>query len=377
MTMASSRKIEKLTSEQEAELPRFRQRYLDIACGGDRIERDKLEAALADAYAVIGKPAPKLFIFDSPAACMLALKIFKMPPDKLLGDQLWDQLGGQLRGQLWDQLWDQLRGQLWDQLGGQLWDQLRGQLWDQLGGQLRGQLRGQLWDQLWDQLRGQLWDQLGGQNIYAGNYIYGTHDLYWLAWARFGADIGVKFTADSSHKLDVMERISTQCEWWWPYENIVVASERPCFVKWDDQRRLHCEDGPAVEYADGYALYAWHGTRLPADWVENRKSIDPTIILKCENVEQRAAGSACVGWPRMLTALKYKTIDHDPDPSHGELIELKLSGLPNPGRFLKAECPRNGTIVEGVPSNIKTVLEAQAWRVGLMPSEFSYPSVRT
>lgn len=66
----ATKKIERLTPEQEAELPVFRQRYLDIACGGGRIDRPALEAALADAYAVIGKPAPKLFIFDSPAACM-------------------------------------------------------------------------------------------------------------------------------------------------------------------------------------------------------------------------------------------------------------------------------------------------------------------
>lgn len=79
----------------------------------------------------------------------------------------------------------------------------------------------------------------------------------------------------------------------------------------------------------------------------------------------------------MLSVLDSKTIDHDPDPSHGDLIELRLPGLDQPGRFLKAECPRNGTIVEGVPGNIKTVLEAQAWRVGLHPTEFSYPAVRT
>jgi hypothetical protein len=174
-----------------------------------------------------------------------------------------------------------------------------------------------------------------------------------------------------------MERIGLQCEWWWPYENIVVACEKPRIVKWDEQRRLHFEDGPAVEYADGYALFAWHGTRLPAEWVLNRATIDPTEILKCPNVEQRAAGAACVGWPRMLSALNYKVIDADPNPLHGELIELRLEGLPEPGRFLSAECPRNGRIVEGVPRSIKTVIEAQAWRVGLTPSEFSYPAVRT
>ena len=63
--------------------------------------------------------------------------------------------------------------------------------------------------------------------------------------------------------------------------------------------------------------------------------------------------------------------------SHGELIELRLDGLPEPGRFLKAECPRNGTIVEGVPPTIDTVLAAQAWRVGLEPHEFAYPTYRT
>ena len=79
----------------------------------------------------------------------------------------------------------------------------------------------------------------------------------------------------------------------------------------------------------------------------------------------------------MLKALNYRIIDSDPDPSHGELIELKLEGLPRPGRFLKAECPRNGTIVEGVPFEIDTVIAAQAWRVGLEPSEFVFPEVRT
>lgn len=294
-------KINKLTPEQEAELPRFRQRYLDIACSGGRIDRPALESAMADAYAVIGKPAPRLFIFDSPAACMLALKIFRLPKE----------------------------------------------------------------------------DQLGDQKIYDPHFLWGSQDLCWIAWARFAEHIGVKLEPRTAAHLDIMECISTQCEWWWPCEGVVIASERPTRIRWDEQRRLHCEDGPAVRYADGYSLYAWHRTRLPESWVEQRETIDPREILKERNVETRAAGAACIGWPRMLSALDYKVVDADPDPSHGELIEVRLDGLPEPGRFLKAECPRNGTIVEGVPREISTVLAAQAWRVGLDPHEFSYPTVRT
>ena len=338
------KKIRKLTPEQEAELPRFRQRYLDMASSTGRIDREALQGALADAYAVIDKPAPALFIFDSPAACMIALKILAMgdqPVAKIsLGDQLRDHLGGQL--------WDQLR----DHLGGQL----RGQLWDHLGDQLGGQLGGQLWNP---------------------KFLWGSQDLYWIAWARFTQHIGVKLEPETDRRLGIMERIGTQCEWWWPYENIVVASEKPTSIRWDEQRRLHCENGPAVAYSDGYALYAWHGVSLPERWVMERETIDPAEIIAEPNVEKRAAGAACIGWSRMLSKLDYKVIDSDPDPSHGELIDLKLPGLQQPGRFLKAECPRNGTIVEGVPFEIETVIAAQAWRVGLEPSEFSYPETRT
>ena len=334
--------IEKLTPEQETKLPRWRQRYLDIACGGARADRAKLEMALADAYAEIGKPPPKLFIFDSPAACLLAVKIFEM------GASSKFKLGDQLRGQLGDQLWDQLRGQLWDQLGDQLWD------------------------------------QLGDQLIWNPNFLWGSQDLYWVAWAKFVEWIGVKLTPQSHKRLNIMQRIGEQCEWWWPYENIVVASERPLSVHFDQQRRLHGENGPAVAYADGYALYSWHGVRVPARWIEQRDTLNPREVIKTQNVEQRAAGAAIVGWPKMLSVLKSRVVDDSGNDDIGQLIELTLPGLREPGRFLKAVCPRNGIIVEGIPrvsdidgQPIETALAAQAWRIGDPQAEYQHPTRRT
>jgi hypothetical protein len=156
-----------------------------------------------------------------------------------------------------------------------------------------------------------------------------------------------------------------------------MISDRPELLMVDDSDRPHAEDGPFCRWRDGSGVYAWHGTRLPKKWIEQRATIDPQIILAERNVEQRAAGAACIGWPRMLRHLPTTVIDADPDPSHGELIDISLKGVPEPGRFLKAHCPRNGTIVEGVPRTVMTVLEAQAWRVGLTASEFNYPQVRT
>ena len=345
------KKIEKLTPEQEAELPRFRQRYLDIACGGGRIDCASLKTALADAYALIGKPAPALFIFDSPAACMLALKIFAMPETA----QLQSQLGSQLQSQLGAQLEWQLEWQLQSQLESQLQSQLRSQLRLQLQSQLRSQLRSQLQSQLWS------------QKIYNPNYLWGSHDLYWLAWGRFAANIGVDLKPETQHMLDIMERISMQCEWWWPYENMVIVSERPSRVRWDDESRLHCENGPAIEYADGYSLSSWHGQPIPGEWVTGRPP-KASEALHWSNMDQRAAACEIVGWANILDELDAKVIDDSGDHVWGRLVEVDL---PDSGRerFLDALCGTSRRFALPVPPSTKSVDEAQSVLHGGLPVE--------
>jgi hypothetical protein len=123
---------------------------------------------------------------------------------------------------------------------------------------------------------------------------------------------------------------------------------------------------------------------VPRHWIEQRDTLDPAEVLQAKNVEQRAAGAAIVGWPKMIDRLERRIIDGDPDSDMGALIELTLPGLRHPGRFLQARCPRNGIIVEGVPRisdidglPIDTVVAAQAWRVGDPQSEYVHPPRRT
>lgn len=168
------------------------------------------------------------------------------------------------------------------------------------------------------------------------------------------------------------------------HEKFCIVSDFPEFIKIDAQNRPHCENGPSHRWRDGWSLYHWHGVRIPARWIEQRNTLDPREVIQTKNIEQRAAGAAIIGWPRMAKALKRKIIDGDPDTDLGALIELELPGLPEPGRFLQAVCPRNGTIVEGVPRvseidgrPIETVIAAQAWRDGLPASEYQHPLYRT
>jgi len=187
-----------------------------------------------------------------------------------------------------------------------------------------------------------------------------------------------------TEKIGPLARIAANCGWVWFFAGAAIITDRPRVLRRDEQTRLHCEDGPALEYRDGFAIHAWHGTRVPAPWIENRANLDPIEVLKTENTEQRAAGFAIIGAAKFIDKLDRKIINGDPNSDIGALIELTLPGLPEPGRFLQAVCPRNGTIVEGVPrvsdidnKPIDTAIAAQAWRVGLTTTEYRHPQVRT
>ena len=168
------------------------------------------------------------------------------------------------------------------------------------------------------------------------------------------------------------------------HEEFCIVSDFPEVIRVDADNRPHCETGPSHRWRDGWSLYHWHGVKVPAHWIEDRANLDPNEVIKVENTEQRAAGAAICGWPKMLSVLKSKTIDKHNNPEIGELIELNLPGLNESGLFLKAACPRNGIIVEGVPRvsdidnlPIRTAIAAQAWRLGDPQSEFMIPPVRT
>ena len=216
-------------------------------------------------------------------------------------------------------------------------------------------------------------------NAYEGGNMWSPYDCYLTACRDI---LGLELREHEGYKF--WEQAAVHGGFRVMHEDFCMVSDFPEFIKIDEQNRPHCEDGPSHRWRDGWALYHWHGVAIPQNWVEQRKTIDPSEILKAKNTEQRAAGAALIGWPRMLSALESKIIDDSGNDDIGQLIEMTLPGLSEPGLFLKAKCPRNGIIVEGVPRisdidnlPIKTALHAQAWRVGDPLSEYQHPLTRT
>ena len=66
--------------------------------------------------------------------------------------------------------------------------------------------------------------------------------------------------------------------WVMPYTDICFVSERPEYLHLDENRRLHCETGPAIRYPDGFEIYAWHGTQFPQR-VDKSKAVDVRCLI--------------------------------------------------------------------------------------------------
>lgn len=193
---------------------------------------------------------------------------------------------------------------------------------------------------------------------------------------KFSSDV-CGWTNSILSRFELEETLIKSCNYVWWHENVLAISDRPSVLNRDREGRLHCETGPSIAYRDGWSLWHWHGVAVPSEWITNRKKLSPKTALTHTNIEQRRAALEIVGWPRVLRELKAKVIDEHSDPQYGSLLEVKLPDLDNKSKFLTAQCGTKREFAIGVPPEINTVAQAQAWLTGLPENEFEFPPVRT
>jgi hypothetical protein len=235
--------IKSLTKEQEKLVPIYLDKWLKVGYRITPIDRTKAEKAVNFLYEKImqvQKPKQILFL-DSPMACQVVIN---------------SQLENQLRNQLRNQLWNQLRNQLWNQLRNQLENQLRNQLWNQLENQLRNQLENQLRNQLWNQLRNQLWNQLRNQLVYedVSNWSQSYYWYYDFILNELLPSEVPKFKLYTKYLQH-----SKELHFSYFFPEIAILSDFPCNISLDKNNNLHRENGKALEYRDGYGIFACHG----------------------------------------------------------------------------------------------------------------------
>ena len=211
----------------------------------------------------------------------------------------------------------------------------------------------------WASLRASLRASLGA-SLRAS--LGGSHESYWIAYFKFARDVlGVQYKQDDLSLLLHWEQISRSCGWLWPYDGLCVVSDRPIVQHVDEQRRLHCETGPAMAFADGYALWSWHGALVSQRLIEKPQTITLDDIFGEKNIEVRRVMIERFGWDRFLEARKADLIAMDTEP----IGPPGLRGLfrsHDGQRVLICCCASSGdSYYLEVPPEIETCQQAANW----------------
>jgi hypothetical protein len=209
-----------------------------------------------------------------------------------------------------------------------------------------------------DQAREQLW-----------HACYGQHES-WVAFYAAFKEFGVKECEPLTPYMELAET-----GWWWPLDGAIVMCERPEHVATDEEGRLHCEDRAAIEWTDGWGVYAWHGARVPKWIIVEPEKITPELIDKEENAEVRRVMLERYGEGRYMEDSGCEVLQED---RYGKLIFKAMDGEEEDMlmvRVVNSTAEPDGSFniyYLRIPPNedIKTAHAGVAWTFGKTPEEY-------
>ena len=196
------------------------------------------------------------------------------------------------------------------------------------------------------------------------DYFGCGYDSGWTAFYDFFQRIGIEYEKECNFSIWRDFIFESGVFATVLYENVAFVCVRPCIVERNSDGNLHCVDGPAIAWGDGYEEYALNGVWMPKKFVMTQaEKLNPSIILKEKNAEVRREIVRKIGIERICTELNAKCIDKSTDGMY-ELLILDLGdGRRRP--YLKMKNPSIGIFhIEGVHPDCKTVKDSLNFRNG-------------
>ena len=208
------------------------------------------------------------------------------------------------------------------------------------------------------------------------NWIGGRFWSAWQAYVTFFRYVcGWTPPTAILDRMRAYEKCQSSAGYWWANRDFCIVSNTPKKIE-RKENALHCENGKAIEYRDGWGLYFLNGVRMKEEYVMTpAEKIKPETILSEKNVDVRRELIRKIGVERLVSA--------------GKLLEQKngyslydMSAVFHPidrAVFLLMKNPSVPGVfhMEGVAPNVKTIQEALNWRrYGNMKKEWN-PEILT
>ena len=164
-------------------------------------------------------------------------------------------------------------------------------------------------------------------SYYQGGNMWPAYDCY-LTAAR---DIlGLKLPIHDKYKS--WEQCAIEGGFRFMHKDFCMVSDFPTVLKIDENNRPHCEDGPSHLWRDGWALFYWHGIKIPDEYrwlITNPEKITPEFIDKEENAEYKRIMIERFGMAKYLESGNAKLIDESIEQATGNIRQLYKKTLVN------------------------------------------------
>ncbi|MFJ4964565.1 DUF6745 domain-containing protein [Streptomyces sp. NPDC088729] len=322
--------------------------WRDVAAATGAADRTAAEEGVRRAYRAAGLAEPERILWaGSPRA---AVEIVEKLTDA----------GRSVREEVRTRPWAEERRRTHDELGpagwSALWSATGARLWETtaaLAERIRAGVVADLASRPEDE---------GAIRLLLLDAVLGQHDAAWLAAFDGRGD-----------RLAGLGEVARNAGWWWPYEHAAVISERPAVLHRDEAGRLDHGDGPALSWADGFALHAWRGMPVPAEFLAELASLTPARIREEENAELRRVMLEYYGYDRYLTESGAEPVHRD---ETGVLWRIALDGDED---VVMVEVVNSTAEPDGtyrtywlrVPPSTSTAKDGVAWTFGLDGAAYS------
>ncbi|PZM81347.1 MAG: hypothetical protein DKT66_19220 [Candidatus Melainabacteria bacterium] len=157
-----------------------------------------------------------------------------------------------------------------------------------------------------------------------------------------------------------------------PFAEIAFVTKQPLLVSLDDDLRFHSTEGPVLQYADGFSMYAVNGVTVAEKTAVSPETLTVQEIESEINLEVRRIMMERFGIPRYLMESKADIINED---QYGTLYRKRMSG-DEPlvmVRVKNSTAEPDGSFREyflRVPPYMQTAKEAVAWTFNIDEEQY-------
>jgi hypothetical protein len=258
--MAKETIVATLTSEQELLIPVYREKWMSIAYSTAPLDRDREIAAINTAYRLTNYPEPEILFYDNPLQAIQSIARIDEHPKSYLGGDLNSKFSKRVFHHLDNIISRQITFDLQVQIGNRMrwrdppyYPTETNQIISCFPFEsncLREQLQVDL-DKFNPELKYQFTSEFTNEI---------TRTAGWAVNAcRIDFCISVLKLKYDRQRWEAIQQLIQDCGFLMRFERVCIACPRPAKMLFDLNNHLHSDRGSALEFPDGYSVYAHHG----------------------------------------------------------------------------------------------------------------------